>query len=224
MGAVAGIEAGTMTASEKAQIAASLASAPLGAGQAEGGLQAPFNASKQVVLVKVRNVSAVQERLCVIERISFARGGEQYESDRRRESKGREVIDLNALRAKAFFDDVSPKEMRKQPVDVALTFDSGMYVIPAYAEGHDGEAAHAAPWVEVPDGVYDLYVGNFHRLRDPRERAKELERVRSKRADFVIRPGSKNPAAFLEFERTVIEPKAMAVDMERVFAGDLQEV
>lgn len=214
-----------LTGSAKAQIAADLAATPLGSGGGEPG-QVAANATKEIVLVRVRNLSAIRERRTVIEKISFVRGGEQYEADVRRESKGRSVVDLNALRARSFFDDVSPTVDKIAPIDIALTFDSGMYVLPAYAEGHEGEPEHAAPWVEVPDGCYDLYVGSFQRLNDPRERAKELERVKSRRMDYVIRAGGggRNPWAFIEFERTVITPRPMAVDMEKVFAGDLVEV
>lgn len=214
---------GDLSRSAKAQVAADLGMQPLGTGGGEPG-QVAANATKDIVLVKVRNLSAVHARRCVIERVSFVRGGEQYEGDVRRESKGRNVIDLNALRARAMFDDVSPTVEKIEAINVALTFDSGLYLVPAYAEGHEGDPEHAAPWVEVPDGVYDLYVGNFQRLNDPRERSKEIERVKSRRLDVVLRPGAKNPWAFMEFQRQVVRPMPTAVDAERIYSGDLVEV
>lgn len=202
----------------KADVMRSLQSSPLGTGDMEGGLQAPFNAPREHVVVKVRNLSALQKRRYVIEPISWLRGGEQYADEMQQKGK---FVNLETLQKRAAHGaDVSPTEVAVKPVDVFLTFDNAHYYVPAV----DDKTGEKAPWVDVPDGVYDLYVGNFQRLNDPRERAKELERVKSRRKDYVVRAGDKNEYAFLEFSYEVIQPTAIAVDKERIYAGEVVEV
>lgn len=209
----------------KAAIMESLRQTPLGGGDNEGGLQAPFNAPKKYVRVKVRNISAVQERNHIIESVSWLRGGEDHYEQLAAAGKGGGVVSIDALhRMAAAGRDASIVEYGMAPIDVVLTFDNGQYLVPHTGDGKIGEAGEPAPWVEVPDGIYDLYVGNHDRLLDPRERAKELERVKSRRKDFVVRQGEKNKWAFLEFSYEVIEPIAVAVDSERIYNGEVVEV
>ena len=87
----------------------------------------------------------------------------------------------------------------------------------------------------------DLYYGNWKRLHEmsPKERSNELESVRARRRDFVVRrpvnedfmkenkevaADKDNDYAFLVFDRQVVKPTSVAIDLERVYAGRAMEV
>lgn len=194
----------------------SLKQTRLGAGDGEGGLQAPFNAATDMVLVKCRNLSATMKRRVVIEAISWYSGGEQYAMEQQEKGK---TIHLELLRQQAAKRDVSPFEDKILAVDVMLKFNNGNYVVP-----HTGADGEVGPWTDLPDGLYDLYMGNYQRLHNPMELAAEMERVKSRRKDICIRERNTNPWAFLEWSYEIKRPLPTAIDTERVFSGDLMEV
>lgn len=201
----------------------SLRQSPLGTGDGEGSLQAPFNASKVIARVRVRNLSAIRKREHIIEPVSWLRGGEEHYDELAKAGKLPGTSSIESLhRMAAHGREASITNYEIAPVDVLVTFDSGQYVIPHT----DPKTGEEAPWIEVPDGVYDLYVGNYQRLKDPMERAKEIERVKNRRRDLVVREGDKdkNKWAFLEFSYEEIKPIAVAVDAERIYAGEVVEV
>lgn len=203
-------------------ILASLQNMPLGMGDQEANLQIPFNASKDLVVVRVRNLSATRKRKFYTSRISPFRGGDEYEDEMREKKK---PINMDRLKRDAYQGmDVSPTAYDVKPAMCTLTFDNGKYEIPAV----DARTGDLAPWTSVPEGIYDLYYGNYERLTNgtPKERSDEISQVQSRRAhDYVIRGSDDNNQwAFLEFERVVTRPQAIAIDTKHAYGIDLVEV
>ena len=198
----------------------------------------PFNTVDETIIVRVRNLSALRPRRVEIDHISFFRGGESWAQEQL--DKGRQVnLDMLYSQVAKFGDqarNVQPTELKMAPIDAILTWNSGSYIVPS----HD-EHGKAAPWCEIPEGVMDLYYGNWKRLHEmtPKDRATELENVRSRRRDFIIRrpisadfmkesdsekADKDNDWAFIVFDRKVVSPQSVAVDMERVYSGKSMEV
>lgn len=216
----------------------SLSAQPYGKAQEDAPYSRPFNVSDETVIVRVRNLSALRPRRVFLDHIGLGRGGEQYAMEMA--EKGR-TINLDMLYTQfARFGgngrDISPTADRIDPIDAYVMWDGKPYVIPA-----KDEHGKPAPWVEIPEGIYDLYFGNHKRLFEmgPKERANELEAVRTRRRDYCVRnPVSKdfmaenekqgadkdNPFAFLVFDRKVVKPEAVAIDMDRVYSGRAMEV
>ena len=178
----------------------------------------PFNTVDETVIVRVRNLSALRPRRVEIDHISFFRGGESWAQEQL--DKGRQVnLDMLYSQVAKFGDqakNVQPTELKMSPIDAVLTWNSGSYIV-------------------------DLYYGNWKRLHEmtPKDRATELENVRARRRDFIIRrpisadfmkesdnekADKDNDWAFLVFDRKIVSPQAVAVDMERVYSGRALEV
>lgn len=217
-----------------AQMFQQISATPYGKGQSDAAFSRPFNNTDETVIVRVRNLSALRPRRVYTDHIGMWRGGEKYAYEQ--QQKGRQVnLDLLYAQAMRGGRDVNPTEDVISPIDAILTFDGKPYMVVA-----KDEKGKPAPWCDVPEGVLDLYFGNWKRLQDPRERAHELERVRARRRDFCVRTlnvaiddlaksgeeaaDRDNPFAFLVFDRKVVEPISVAVDMERVYAGKAMEV
>lgn len=213
-------------------------SAPYGHAPEDQGHRRPYNASDETVIVNVRNLSALRPRKMEVDHISFFRGGEQWAAEQA--EKGR-VVNLDMLYSQmAKFGDnargVQPTIVKLAPIDALLAWDNQVWIVPAL-----DDHGKPAPWCKVPEGVLDLYYGNWKRLHEmsPKERSTELEAVRSRRRDFIVRrpqnedfmkahetevADKDNPFAFIVFDRQVVKPTAVAVDMERVYAGHAMEV
>lgn len=198
----------------------------------------PFNTVDETVIVRVRNLSGLRPRRIELDHISFYRGGEVWAQEQG--EKGRQVnLDMLYAQIAKFGDtarNVQPTEMKLSPIDAILSWNGGTYLVPS----HD-EHGKPAPWCEIPEGVMDLYYGNWKRLHEltARDRTGELESVRARRRDFVIRrpisadfmkeseaekADKDNDYAFIVFDRKVVQPQAVAVDMERVYSGRAMEV
>ena len=213
-------------------------SAPYGQAAEDAAHRRPFNTVDETIIVRARNLSGLRPRRVEIDHISFYRGGERWAAEQL--EKGRQVnLDMLYAQIAKFGDsarNVQPTEMRVQPVDAILFWDGGSYIIPS----HD-EHGKPAPWCEFPEGIMDLYYGNWKRLHEmtPKERTTELENVRARRRDFIVRRPANadfmkesddsaadkdNDFAFIVFDRKVVTPMAVAVDMERVYSGRALEV
>ncbi len=198
----------------------------------------PFNTVDETIVVNVRNLSGLRPRRVEIDHISFFRGGERWAQEQL--EKGRQVnLDMLYSQIAKFGDgarNVQPTEMIVAPIDAILTWDGGAYTVPS----HD-EHGKAAPWCKIPEGVMDLYYGNWKRLHEmkTKDRSDELDAIRSRRRDFIVRApvgpdfmkehatekaDKNNDYAFIVFDRQVIKPMSVAIDMERVYAGKSMEV
>jgi hypothetical protein len=191
----------------------SLSSVPLGFMDGESSINVPLNRGENTVLVRVRNRSAELERnVYHDDHISGFRGGEVYEEER------------NKSKSDAFTmgKEMTPYTKQIKPTNIVLKFDNKSYLVPSH--GPNGEPS---PWVPVPEGLYDLYVGNYSRMnsKDPKIKNDEIALIQLRRGkadrDFVIRPGVSNPWAFLEFDYKIIEPTSIAVDALSVYADNI---
>jgi len=205
----------------------SLSNVPLGFMDGESNINVPLNRGENTVLVRVRNRSAELERnVYHDDHISGFRGGELYEEERSK-SKSGGVFSLEKARRDAFMlgKEMTPFTKQIKPTNIVLKFDNKSYLVPSH--GPNGELA---PWTPVPEGLYDLYVGNYSRMnsKDPRVKNDEIQLIQTRRGkgdrDFVIRPGVHNAWAFLEFDYKVVEPTSIAVDALSVYADSLMEI
>lgn len=215
-------------------------SAPYGQAPEDQGQRRPFNLSDETVVVNVRNLSALRPRRIIVDYISMFRGGERWAAEQA--EKGRQVnLDMLYSQMAKFGDSpatrsVQPTIVKVEPIDAFLTWDGKPYLVPAV-----DEHGKPAPWCKIPEGVMDLYYGNWKRLHEmsPKERSNELEAVRARRRDFIVRrpmneefmkahdseaSDKDNDYAFLVFDRQVVKPASVAIDMERVYAGRALEV
>jgi len=208
-----------------ARLLDNLTQTPLGAGENEAGLQAPFNQRPPQAVYFVRNLSAIRERNVLVEPVSPHSGGEKmFELGGPYHNKS---VSLDTVRKQAERDPIRASwwVSKIEKKDFFLKFDGQTYEVPAKGRCAKLGKEVEAPWVAVPEGIFDLYYGNWERLNDPRQRAKEIERVALRRQpDPVVRGDGDNPYGFLEFLREPIEAKPMAVDSRRVMAGDIVEV
>lgn len=202
-------------ASQKMAVIESLKAKPIGMGENEGGLQAPINQRTEIVICKVRNLSAVRKRRRYLDYISPFGGGEEYarEQQERGKTVSLELLQQQAARGR----NPSPTIDEISPIDIVLKFDNGSFVIPykhcarcdseqasfeAAVErdpqtkllppprlcDHEGRAY--APWIDrLPSGIYDLYMGNYARMHssDPTEMSAEVNRVKTRRTDYCLR-------------------------------------
>jgi hypothetical protein len=205
---------------------------PIGHKTGEAGLQVPFNLTADMVIVKFRNLSAIRDRIFYTDRISWFQGGELWVQQQKENGVSITMADLELLRSRARHSDVSPRAKGTKPQDIFLTFNGLQYIVPhtglGIVGGVDlGKLGEQAPWIQVPEGAYDLYVGNYQRLhsRNDKERSDELARVRERRRDIILRgKNDKNEFAFVEASYEIMTPQAVAIDQDRVYSGDLVEV
>ena len=215
-------------------------SSPYGQAPEDAAHRRPFNTTDETIVVNVRNLSAIRPRRIIVDYISMFRGGERWAQEQL--EQGRQVnLDMLYSQMAKFGDspatrNVQPTVVKIEPIDGFLTWDGMPYLVPS----HD-EHGKPAPWCKIPEGVMDLYYGNWKRLHEmsPKERSNELESVRARRRDFVVRrpvnedfmkenkevaADKDNDYAFLVFDRQVVKPTSVAIDMERVYAGRALEV
>jgi hypothetical protein len=195
--------------------------APLGSLPGEQGLQAPYNGSVQNVVVRVRNLSATVKRKVAKEYVSWRRGGEVTLADKKyAEQHFGNTSSVDQLRMRAANnEDMNLYDYRVEPQAFVLRFDNKRYEIPPFDQ--DG---NPAPWITVPSGVWDLYMGNWERMhsKSGRERANEMTMLNGRNLNrFVI--GESN-SGYLEFSREEIKVTEVLVDQERVRTGSLIEV
>jgi hypothetical protein len=195
--------------------------APLGSLPGESGLQAPYNGTTQNVVVRVRNLSATVKRKIVQEHVSWRRGGEVQLSDKKYAAENfgnTSSVDQLRLRA-ANNEDMNKYDYRVEPQSFVARFDNRRYEIPPFDQ--DG---NPAPWITVPSGLWDLFMGNYERMnsRNGRERTNEMAMLNGRNLNrFVI--GESN-MGYLEFSREEIKVSEVLVDQDRVRSGSLIEV
>jgi hypothetical protein len=198
---------------------------PLGKFAGEEGLQVPYNAVTTAI-VRVRNLSGSVKRKIVKEWVSFATGGE--DSILEGPYKGKNMTPQELQRQALSGRNVNWEVEAVRPQDFILRFDDRRWVIPAL--GEDGEA-ESAPEVIVPEGVWDLYCGNFGLMNalmangqpDVKTRAQELERVQFRGLNRFVY-GGKNQYGFLQFTREALTTDSIPLDRARILEGEIIEV
>lgn len=203
--------------------------APLGSQPGEGHLQVPYNATPDRVLVRVRNLSATQERRVVKEAVSIRRGGnQQLKNNARRAEFGDNVAPVELQFRVAQGENMDWEEDVISPVDYVLRHGGQRFRVFAV----DPVSGLNAPWKPVPAGAWDLYMGNHDAMtsKDQKERTDEISRMRLRNlwrwvASYKNKYGElDNPYGFLEFEYEVIKVEAVAIDAREVASGQLIEV
>jgi hypothetical protein len=200
-------------------------SAPLGSQPGEGHLQVPFNQVPDRVIVKVRNVSAIEKRRVLIEAVSIRRGGNEQLKDAKRGAVwGKNVNPAELQFRVGAGEDVNWYEDRVAPIDFVVRHDGLRYRIYAV----DPKTGENAPWYTVDPGVWDLYCGNWERMHgSAKERATELEMLGVRGLSRYVRDPvnpEENPFGFLEFSREEIKVETALVDTAAVRSGKLIEV
>lgn len=226
--------------SSKALIELDLKTAPLGQGPGDPNLALPFNATAIRPRVYIVNRSATQPRRIVKVAVSGRRGA-------------REALMADELLRKDFTPQGIYDEANKgadmnvyedgiiKPVVLRVTFNSEpFFIYPAKCKtDKDGKVLEIIEKEEphlVPDGVWDLYLGNYDRMHsdDHRVVGTEAERLAvtwTQRRNPVFQYHDElgkhltdNPFGFVEFIRVVEKEAPQRVDQSFVTAMDLVEV
>lgn len=197
-----------------------LAQTPLGRADGEANLTVPFNQGPTTVIVRVRNHSRTANRRILHKPVSQTQGGDDLEVQAKYPGMSAESIQKAAQQR-----DMSVYKMGVKAVKASLPFDGKMYVIPP-AKTADEEP----PAVIVPEGMWDLYMGNWERMNGtPQDRTEELARLAARFS------GRENPAmvfdsagnvvrGYLEFIREEVRPSSYAADANSLGAQDFEEV
>ena len=193
----------------------SLSSTPLGQGDGEQKLLRPYNDGPRTVTTYARNWSALKKRRVVREAISWRRGGEKSVAKGGPLSNGTSIQQLREEARNGMDMNWYAEEVKE--TDARLLFDGRAWVIPA--RGQDGEPA---PKTQIPEGLMDLYCGNYERMNsdDPLVRSEEIAKLRARvREIFCLGPDDdEHPNGFIEFIREEIEFTARPASEDHVYA------
>jgi hypothetical protein len=203
----------------------SLSSRPFGQAPGDPVAGAAMNRNDEAEYTKcyARNWSNSRERRYITEAISWLRGGQKAEQLAK---KTGEDFEMPYKRREAYAgQDPSVTAVEIKPVEAVLQFDNSRFIIPPAKD-----AKKEPEWIAIPQGVMDLYYGNWERLNSPnaRERAQEMEAVKGRRKDYCVRLDARgqntNEFGFLEFKREIIARENIAIDSDSVFPDNYVEV
>lgn len=203
---------------------------PLGSLPGEGHLAQPYNLVPDRVLVRVRNLSASMPRNVIKEAVSIRRGGnEQLKDKTRMATFGDRISPVELQFRVAQGDNMNWTDQITEGVDYILRHGGQRFLIP-YSEIDPKTKQHIpngalAPWMPVPAGAWDLYMGNWDAMnsRDQKDKTDELSRLRLRYlSHWTIQ--DEQGYGFLEFAREVIQVETVAVDEQMLAAGRLIEV
>jgi hypothetical protein len=205
----------------KYDVLQNLMQTPLGRADGEANLQVPFNQGPTTVVVRVRNHSRTATRKLLKAAVSYA-GNSAYEPEVLEKYKGQSP---ESIQKTAMTRDMNVYATGTKAVKARLPFDGKDYIIPpAKSESEEPQA------VIVPEGMWDLYMGNWNRMNGTQqEKTEELNRLASRFA------GRENPAmkfdrngnvqsGYLEFIREEVRPSSMSLDADSLSASDIDEV
>lgn len=210
----------------KGDLINSLAETPLGQGPGERVPYVPANFRGQQAMVYARNWSSVRPRKIVIDAVSYYRGGDVVQRDQIAVGA---VQSLESLHQQARDGvDKSKYAMEIKPIVFTVRFDGRATPVPYHGvDALTGEECDA-PHVVIPEGAWDLYVGNWDALhsKNPQERNLELARVSAAWGKFNRVFHAEAPPgefAYVEFVRIPIPEATTAIDGDRLFPGMLIE-
>ena len=191
---------------------------PLGLANGEANLQTPFNSTPVQTIVRVRNLSATIPRRVVKTYVSDRRGGEKLAKSNN--------LSMTEIHEMAKSQDMNEYKTVTKPIKTALTHDNRTFVIPP-ATSKDEEP----PWVIVPEGMWDLYLGNYQRMHGtPQERSDEASRLAGRfqgRENPVLRRNAATGepmSGYIEFTREDVMPEQHAIDSNELRVGEIVEV
>jgi hypothetical protein len=230
--------------SSKALIALDLQNNPLGSVQGEANLQSPFNAVQQAPRVYVVNHSATVKRRWVKVAVSGRRGA--------REALAADPSLRKDFTPQSIYDEVrGGQDMNVyvegiKPVVLKMEFNGrSFFISPAECEYEYDKDKNIVKVVRVikeaqlqlvPEGLWDLYLGNYARMRSTKqdERSHEHERIavawtqRYNPALIINDDGEKqtrnNPFGYVEFIRVIEREAPEEMNRDFVTAMELAEV
>jgi len=200
----------------------------LGMAQGEANLQTPFNGVSARSRVYIRNHSASVDRQYVKVPVSFRRGAQQALQADAELRKHYSVATVRESVAEGI--DMNIYAVKKSPVLFATMWNGKQYRVPP-AKDDKSEA----PRVQVPEGVWDLLMGNWERMHspDPQIRGEEQMRLatsmtkRNSAILFVTIDGEReqrdNAFGFIEIERVTENMEPINPDSEFLTALELVE-
>lgn len=208
---------------------------PLGSVAGEEGLASPYNLVAQDARVQVRNWSGLIKRNVLKDSVSATRGGVVACETKGSPFYGKSPEDLRRI-VKEEGRDMNWYAQEVKPLVFRVRFDGKPYEISPALYDVDGNVVpyDAAPsalggaeprWHNVPAGAWDLYMGNYERMRssDFQEKTREMEAVQSRGlSKYVIQ--ADNPFGLLEFKREEIVATPTAIDRDRISSTELLEV
>lgn len=220
--------------SSKALIELDLKTNPLGRGQGDPNLSLPFNASATRPRVYIVNNSATKERRIVKIAVSGRRGARealQADPDLRKDFTPQGIYDEvnKGVDMNVYQDGVI------KPVVLKVTFNGEKFFIYPAKTDKDGKIVEKAEPHLVPEGVWDLYLGNYERMHSDDqfvvgEEATRLAVTWTQRRNPVYgyvdehgRYSTDNPFGFCEFVRVVEKEAPHKIDRDFISALDLVE-
>jgi hypothetical protein len=219
--------------STKAMVLLDLKNNPLGLGSGEGSLQAPFNSAAPKARVFLTNHSREVLRKYVKVPVSFKRGAAQALSA---DPELRKLYNVATLReAVTDGQDMNVYAQHTKAVIFAPVWNGQRYPIPPAPESGKPKP------VQVPEGLWDLLMGNYERMHATLDNGQPDVRVRSEEAMrlaiaqtgkrspilYVTIDGEReqrdNPFGFIEIERRTEHLEPVDPSSEFLTAMDLVE-
>jgi hypothetical protein len=218
---------GRMIPSGYADIRYQIDQTPLGMAPGDPNFNMPFGSKLPAARVFLRNHSTKQIRRFKQVAVSARRGAAQALAA---DKKLREIYNMAT-----FYDAVKAGEdmnvygEKKQSVLYAPKFDGRTWSIPP-ARGEEEPVA-----VQVPEGMWDILMGNYERMHSPDARIRSEEAVRFANSQvfknsyilFVTVDGKRtmndNPFGFIEIERRTEKFEPVHVDSEFLTALEMVE-
>lgn len=154
-----------------ANVIYSLNGNPLGALQGEANLVTPFNTPRQRPIVSIVNWSRTKKRRVCVVPVSWMHGGEEALMHSK---EYKQLYNLSMIYEMAKTRDMSIYEEIVRPAWLRIEFDGvERYIAPAPEDDPDNP-----PIVQVDEGVWDNYCGNYERMHgDAKTQNLEMQRL-----------------------------------------------
>lgn len=201
----------------KAQMLNQLNSTPLGFATGESNFQNGGQAPENYIL-RIKNYSDRIPRKVITKAVSL-----KHNVNEAAKKEGTSTEDIRTRIGLG--EDFNTYKTEISPIIAKIVFDGNVYLIPLAASPED-----EPPAVNVPPGIYDLYLGNPQRMSgDSNDVSKERERLMTRFA------GRENPAivrdengkivsGYLDFILEEVSSRPIAMDRDSLTASDIREV
>jgi hypothetical protein len=200
---------------------------PVGTGPGEN-FTVPLNYVIPPARIYVVNHSLTHKWKRVVEAVSYYRGAEDILM---KNKAMREMYNIESFYKKvASGRDMNVYANEAHPVNYAITI-GGQKIIVQPARHSDTPP----PRYEVPDGAWDIYLGNYERMRSEDNQIKSTEKTKFanswcrrnnpvwKFSDDGVETDYQNPYGFLEFIRVSMKAVEVPLDKEYLSAIDFVE-
>jgi hypothetical protein len=212
----------------RALIELDLKSNPLGMSPGDPSFSAPFNHGAAQARVFLRNWSASQKRKYVKIPVSERRGAAKALVADKELGRIYNVATLHEAIKEG--QDMNVYDFQIRPVLFAPLWDGKRWPIPPAPNAED-----EPPSVQVPEGLWDLLMGNYERMNSPIEKERSDEAMRLATSMlfkhssilFVTIDGKRsmrdNPFGFIEISRVTEKMAPVSPNTEFLTAMDLVE-